>query len=215
MKNSLFTISLMFSFILMFTLCSRNPLKIVAFGDSITAGTYLNGKSWVYHLDKQNDKITVVNAGRNGRKTSDKHELIPVIQNNKDTDIFMIFLGVNDLKDGNDSLVENCVNNVSWMIDMLKQSIPDVKIYLLSPCDINLETMSELNKQKKYNQNTKNSLYKLNKEYEKLAKRKKVEFISLLKSVSTQNYTDGLHPDSNGQTEIANTIWERLKCCVK
>ncbi len=71
--------------------------------------------------------------------------------------------------------------------------------------------MNDLNRGKKYNENTKQSLYKLEKKYEELAEKQHTGFISLLHVVSKPNYADGLHPDIAGQKEIAKAVWKGLK----
>jgi len=184
--------------------------KIVCFGDSITYGASYEGNGWPEQLDKMSDSISVINAGRKGRKTSDKNELLPVVETNKDADYFLFLLGVNDLKDGNDSLVNCCVENMKWMIEKVKDEIPNVKIVLMAPCKINLEGMTELNRGKKYNENTLRSLIKLEKQYEKLAKEESVEFVSLFDIVSTGNLFDGIHPNIEGYSEITKKVWSEL-----
>src|SRR5215831_5594696 len=83
----------------------RNTSKqVVCFGDSITFGALVDGKSWVYFLSKDHSDIDFVNAGRSGRKTSDGKELLPVLEKYPNADYYLIFLGVNDLKDGTDSM---------------------------------------------------------------------------------------------------------------
>ena len=184
--------------------------KVVCFGDSITHGAKVNGHSWVYFLSKEHKGIDFVNAGKNGRKTSDKEQILPVLKENSDADYFLIFLGVNDLKDGNDSLVNFCTDNMKWMIKKIKNSSGKTKIVILSPSDINLKTMSAVNVKKKYNENTKQSLKKLEKRYKELAKEESIGFITLLNAVSPANYADGLHPDVKGQKQIAAAVWKGL-----
>ena len=184
--------------------------KVVCFGDSITYGAKVNGHSWVYLLSQEHKNITFINAGKNGRKTSDKEQILPVIKANTDTDYFLIFLGVNDLKDGNDSLVNACIENMKWMIKEIRETNSKTKIVILAPTDINLKTMSELNVKKKYNENTKLSLIKLERRYKELAKKESIGFISLLKTVSAPNYVDGLHPNSKGQQQIAAAVWKGM-----
>lgn len=188
--------------------------KIVCFGDSITYGALVNQESWVFYLSKEHLNINFMNAGKKGRKTSDRDEILPVLKKHPNADYFLIFLGVNDLKNGNDSLVNNCVENMNWMINKIKktnlptgQAGEQTKIIILASTDINLKTMSEINISKKYNENTKSSLYKLEKKYRKLAQKDSVGFISLLHTVSSQNYVDGLHPNEKGQKEIVNAVW--------
>ncbi len=185
--------------------------KIVCFGDSITFGALVNGHSWVWYLSQEYKDVNFVNAGRSGRKTADKKELLPVLGQNSDADCYLIFLGVNDLKDGTDSMVNNCVDNMRWMVSEIKKENEKAKIVILAPCDINLETMNDININKKYNQHTKQSLYVLEKKYKQLAKEEGTGFISLLHTVSKPNYVDGLHPNADGQMELAKAVWKGLK----
>ncbi|MEJ2618192.1 MAG: SGNH/GDSL hydrolase family protein, partial [Ignavibacteriaceae bacterium] len=202
--------------ILFFTLIAMtlsNGIKgtVVCFGDSITHGAKVNGHSWVYFLSKEHKDINFINAGRNGRKTSDKKELLPVLKKYPKADYYLIFLGVNDLKNGNDSMVNQCVENMEWIINKIKDTDKKAKIVILAPIDINLNTMSQLNVNKKYNENTKSSLVRLKMKYKELAKKDNLGFISLLKTVSPPNYVDGLHPDEKGQQQIADAVWSGLE----
>jgi len=186
---------------------------IVCFGDSITFGANVNGHSWVWYLSNEHPNLNFINAGRSGRKTADKAELLPVLKKNSAEKYVLIFLGVNDLKDGNDSMVNNCVNNMKWMVDKIHENIPEAKIVIISPADINVKTMSPINVQKKYNQNTHQALKTLRKQYQQLAKQENIGFISLLHTVSKPNYADGLHPNDNGQMQIAHAVWKHLNKC--
>jgi len=196
---------------LVITAVRNVPRQIVCFGDSITYGAQVDGHSWVYFLSQEHPDINFVNAGRSGRKTSDKEELLPVLKKYPNANDYLIFLGVNDLKDGNDSMVNSCIENMQWMINEIRKVNSHAKIVILAPSDINLKTMNEINKSKKYNENTKQSLYKLEKRYQELAKAQHLAFISLLHVVSKPNYADGLHPNIAGQNEIANAVWKGLK----
>lgn len=185
--------------------------KVVCFGDSITYGALVDQHSWVWYLSNDHTDINFINAGRSGRKTSDTSELLPVLKQHSDADYYLIFLGVNDLKDGNDSMVNNCIVNMKWMINEIRKSDRNAKIVILSPADINLETMNDINVKKKYNANTQHSLKELEKKYKELSKEEHTGFISLLHTVSKSNYVDGLHPNLNGQQQIATAVWKGLK----
>ncbi|MBS1565580.1 MAG: SGNH/GDSL hydrolase family protein [Bacteroidetes bacterium] len=186
--------------------------KYVCFGDSITFGAGVPGGSWVSVLDMQHpDGPEFINEGRSGRKTAQRTELLPVLGKHPDADGYIIFLGVNDLKDGNDSLVNDCVLNIKWMIDEIRRRKSSSEIVIVAPSGINLATMSPVNVQKKYNTHTSESLTKLEQRYRQLATQEHTGFISLLHAVSPQNYLDGLHPDSSGQREIAAVIWRGLQ----
>lgn len=211
MPKKIFLILLTFLILPSFNSCRKIPsLNVICFGNSITNGAGVN-YSWVTILDHKYPEFYFINEGRNGRRTSDKEELLPVLDKYSDINYFLIFLGVNDLKDGNDSMVNSCVKNIRWMINQIKEKNADINIAIFSPCKINLEEMSEINVEKKYNKNTQISLIKIDSLYRQLAEEESVEFISLLNSVSPANYTDGLHPDETGQHEIAETVYASLK----
>lgn len=214
-KKAAYLLLVSLSLICLLPAFNEAPKKVVCFGDSITFGALVNGHSWVYFLSQQQADINFVNAGRSGRKTSDKTELLPVLKEHPDADCYLLFLGVNDLKDGTDSLVNTCVANMQWMISEIKQVDSDAKIVILAPTDINLQTMNEINVNKKYNQNTKHALYSLEKKYQELATKDQIGFISLLHAVSPQNYVDGLHPNAGGQQEISKVIGKQLRKFLK
>lgn len=184
--------------------------KVVCFGDSITNGARVNGQSWVQYLSKNHTDVNFVEAGHNGRKTADRKEILPVLKQNPDADYFLIFLGVNDLKDGTPEMVDQCVKNMQWMIHQVKQNNNETHIVILAPTNINLKTMAPVNVKKKYNENTRQSLIQLKDRYRKLAKEESVQFLSLFDVVSPPNYVDGLHPDTTGQKQISRAVWKGL-----
>lgn len=198
---------------IMFT--DKADRTVVCFGDSITHGAKVGGHSWVCLLAMERKSFDFINEGRNGRKTSDREQILPVLRKYRNAGMFIIFLGVNDLKDGNDSMVENCVVNMEWMIDEIRKNNQATKIVILAPCKISVKTMSPLNVRKKYNGNTERCLVKLERKYRDLAGRESVGFISLLRVVSPRNYVDGLHPNLAGQEEIANAVWKGLSKFLK
>lgn len=187
----------------------KSPL--VCFGDSITHGAKVNGHSWVYLLSKEHKDVAFINEGRNGRRTSDREEILPVLKKYNQAGTFLIFLGVNDLKNGNDSMVDDCVTDMKWMIKKVRQYDRAAEIVILAPCRIDLKEMSPLNVRKKYNENTERSLVILEKQYGRLAQEESVGFISLLNAVTPGNYVDGLHPNLAGQQEIADAVWRGLE----
>jgi lysophospholipase L1-like esterase len=180
--------------------------KIVCFGDSITAAK----DGWVSLLAAKENGVTVVNAGRSGRKTTDKQELLPVLAANKDATTFIIFLGVNDLKDAQEPQIAGCVTNMEWMVTQIRAALPNARIVILAPSGINAKTMSPVNIAKKYDENTKKGLAELETRYKALAQRMNTGFISLLHVVSPPNYLDGLHPNSAGQQQIADAVFAGL-----
>ncbi len=212
MKKKVFSLLMITCVTAMFITGFRNiKHQVVCFGDSITYGAQVDGQSWVYFLSQDHPDIDFVNAGRSGRKTSDKEELPPVLKKYPNANEYLIFLGVNDLKNGDDSMVNSCVENMKWMLNEIRKINSGAKIVIVAPSDINLETMNDINKKKEYNENTKESLYKLEKSYKDLAIQEHSGFLSLLHVVSKPNYADGLHPDIEGQKEIADAVWKGLE----
>ena len=65
--------------------------QIVCFGDSITFGALVNGHSWVSYLREEHPEIDFVNAGRSGRKTADRNELLPVLVKYPNANHYLIF----------------------------------------------------------------------------------------------------------------------------
>ena len=151
-----------------------------------------------------------MNEGRSGRKTADRKELLPVLDKYPDADLYVFFLGVNDLKNGNDSMVADCVRNMQWMIDRVREKAPGAKILLLAPSDINTGIMNDINKKKLYNENTRHSLKQLEHRYKKLAKTSHTGFFSLLNVVPRLDYADGLHPNAAGQQALYQAIRKKI-----
>jgi acyl-CoA thioesterase I len=212
LKNKIFFALIFISFIFLTAMYHYGKVHgtVVCFGDSITHGALVDGHSWVYFLSKDHIDINFINEGRNGRKTSDKEEVLPVLKKYSDADFFLIFLGVNDLKNGNDTMVNSCVENMKWMIKKIKETNKKTKIVVFAPSDISLQTMTPLNVGKKYNENTKSSLIKLAEKYKELSMADSLGFVSLLKTVSQENYVDGVHPNEKGQQQIAKAVWKGL-----
>lgn len=183
---------------------------VVCFGDSITNGALVGEHSWVWFLSLNHPDINFINAGQNGRKTADKKQIVPLLNKYSEANYFLIFLGVNDLKNGTKADVRQCVQNMQWMIQKIKEMNPHTHIIILAPTTINLLTMAPYNVRKQYNEHTKKALVYLKRAYKKLAKRASVQFISLLHVVSPPNYVDGLHPNIAGQRQIAHAVWEGL-----
>jgi|GEM_PF-722618 len=185
---------------------------VVCFGDSITYGAQVDGKSWVWYLqqDQDNTPYTYINAGRSGRKTADKKELLPVLDKYPAADMYVFFLGVNDLKNGNHAMVDICVSNMKWMIDKVRAKAPKAKILLLAPSDINTQIMNDINKGKLYNENTRKSLKTLERAYQQLATKEHTGYLSLLHVVPRLAYADGLHPDATGQKALSEAIGKKI-----
>ena len=188
---------------------------VLCYGDSMTA----HAKSYVSILDQKWTKTRMINAGRGGRKTSERDNLVDLLARlrkgeekqaaggKKPVKITWVFilLGGNDLKArATDASVDKCAQNMSWMIDYLRKEMPEVKILVLSPCTLDVAKMKESGYETQ--PESVKRIAALETAYQKLAEEKKVKFISLLNVVPAANLSDGLHPDPAGQAMIAEAI---------
>ena len=189
---------------------SAQELRVLCFGDSIT-----HKGTWVKTLD-DDESIQAINAGRSGRRVSQALEALPpYLAKHQNLDRIILFLGVNDLPARDprpgDVKVNECVDTMGKVIDLCR---PCVKasgdIILVGPPNVNPKTMDKTNLEKGYNI-TPSLLKELGEGYAKLADEKGVRFLSLYKVVSKENYKDGLHPNTDGDEEIAKAVMEFLK----
>lgn len=190
-----------------FQVLATEPVgTILCFGDSITAAK----DGWVDKLGAKSNRITMLKAGQNGRLTSKSDKVLPpVLAKYPNADYVLVLLGVNNLKHGGEERVKRAVDDMGWMLDLIKAKLPKAHIYLMAPINVSLKTMNELNAGKGYNESGE-ALALLAKRYEVLAKEKGVDFINLLNAVSLENYRDGVHPDEQGHQQMADAVWREL-----
>lgn len=187
---------------------------ILCFGDSITQGTYIDGKwnkgnSWVNMLEERSGgALKCINAGRSGRKTSDKKELLPILQENKDVDRVIFYLGVNDLRISTYEVLKNCTINMKWMVAETRKAYgDDIPIIIIGLPGLSIGNVSQRFYKMGYNEDEQEMLDRLRVRYKKYASSSKCQFLDLWGVVSPQNYSDGLHPNLAGQAQTADAIW--------
>ena len=188
---------------------------ILCFGDSITRGTYIEGKwtpgnSWVNMLEARSEgALKCINAGRGGRKTHDKNELLSWIESYPKVDRVILYLGVNDLVKSTDEVMHQCVKNTRWMVTESHKAYGEkVQVLLIGSPGLSLEIMPDRIKNGGYNAAEQAKLDKLRTLLAAYAaSEKNCEFLDLWGVVSPQNYSDGLHPNLAGQSQTADAIW--------
>ncbi len=189
--------------------------KLLCFGDSITqaewAGKIAPEERWVTQLGKKSPDITVVNAGKNGRKTSALDELGKALDGNADAAMVLIFLGVNDMKHETVGVVEKATNNIGKMIDLTRTKLPKAEIVILAPINVNVEKLTPFFKAEGLGPDTAHFMHGLSRAYAELAKKKGTRFISLFRVVSPENLEDGVHANGKGQIQIADAVWKGLQ----
>jgi lysophospholipase L1-like esterase len=188
--------------------------KILCFGDSITQaewpGKIAPDERWVTQLGKKSPDISVVNAGKNGRKTSAIDELATSLAANADAATVLIFLGVNDMKHEGVGVVEKATINMGKMVDLTREKLPKAEIVILAPIDVNVDKMTTFFKAEGMGPDTAHFMRALAKAYESLAKKKGTRFINLYRAVSQENLEDGVHANGKGQIQIADAVWKGL-----
>ncbi len=188
--------------------------KILCFGDSITRAELPRkltpDERWVTQLGKKSREITAVNAGKNGRDTTAIDELEKALADNADAAMVLLFLGVNDMLHETVGVVEKATANLGKMVDLTRQKVPKAEIVILAPIDVNVDRLTPFFKREGLGPDTPHLMRALAKAYESLAKKNGTRFINLYRAVSPELLEDGVHPNGEGQTRIAEAVWAGL-----
>ena len=212
---------------------------VICFGDSITAGVGAGPDTrWEAVLQKLGTgRIQTINEGMSGRTLADavspreqgrfsngrQEPLLPdnsftlvqhVVMRHPEAEMVVVALGVNDLKnnrtDGADKSAL-ALRNAATLVDQIRAVRPELRIVLCCPANINPQTVNEVNRGKKYDEQTHAWIKALAVKLGALAKSKKTAYCNLEPVVSPENYTDGLHPDERGHRQIAHAVWATLR----
>ncbi len=176
--------------------------KIVAFGDSLTAGFGLTEKdSYPYLLQKKVEadgyNYEVVNAGVSGETSLGGLERIDWVLEQENVKILVLELGANDLLRG--LPVEKMKENLSNIIEKAKAK--DVKVLLCGM--LALDTMGA-----QYQRDYVMAFPDLASEY-------KVEFLPfILENIALKkelNQADGIHPNAEGSKIMTANVYKSLK----
>lgn len=185
---------------------SSDKPKIVAFGDSLTAGFGLAEKeSYPYLLQKKLEadgyNYEVINAGVSGETSLGGLERIDWVLEQENVQILILELGANDLLRG--LPVDKMKENLSTIIKKAKaKNITVLLCGMLAP-----PTMGA-NYQREY----------VN-AFPDLASEHKVEFLPfLLENIALNkelNQADGIHPNAKGEVIMTQNVYKALKPMLK
>jgi len=176
--------------------------KIIAFGDSLTAGFGLAEKeSYPYLLQEKlkadGHDYEVINAGVSGDTTLGGLERIDWVLEQENVEILILELGANDLLRG--LSVPRMKSNLDQMIRKAKAN--NVRVLLcgmLAPPTMGSEYQREYTAA-----------------FPDLASEHKVEFLPfLLDNIALRkelNQADGIHPNAEGEKIMADNIYRALK----
>ncbi len=181
--------------------------NIVFFGNSLTAAYQLSPEQGFTALiqlkiDSLGLPYTCVNAGLSGETTADGVNRIEwVLQQH--VDIFVLELGANDMLRG--LPITESKKNLQAMLDKVKAKYPACKLVvagMLAPPNLGAVYTDAFRDM-----------------YPALAKRNNAVLIPFLLEnvggVPDLNLPDGIHPNSEGQKIVAETVWKVLKPMLK
>ncbi|HEY1172798.1 MAG TPA: SGNH/GDSL hydrolase family protein [Verrucomicrobiae bacterium] len=198
---------------------AAEPRTVIVFGDSITHGSALpkeqQGQIWMALIQKQTEgKLKLVNEGKGGRPTNSVKEFEAMLLKHKQADQLVISLGTNDSRDITDQCVPKAVTNITAMITKARAAYGEkLPILLVGPPNIN---KAALGPTKPIANEREGKLKELGAAFEKLAKEKNCDYVSLFGVVpDTSLLKDGVHPDVAGNVPIAETILPKLVAVKK
>ncbi|MEX8546152.1 MAG: arylesterase [Mucilaginibacter sp.] len=177
--------------------------QILCFGNSLTAGYGLPSQQSFPSLIQQKinaNKLPykVINAGLSGETSvGGKSRILNLID--QQIDVFVLELGINDILRG--ITVADTLNNLQFIIDLVKLKHPNVKMLLLG-----MELPSFL---------TGHILKDFRMVFRQLADKNNMAFVPfLLNGVAGNrllNLPDGVHPNAKGYEIVAGNVWDVLK----
>lgn len=186
----------------------KNYFKIIAVGDSLTAGYNLAlEESYPKILEKKllakGKKVEIINAGISGETTAGLLERVEFIKS-QEPKMILITTG------GNDAFrnlpIENTYQNIEKIIISLKEKVSSKNIFLMqiqAPINLGLVYAKDFNNM-----------------YQEIAKRQKVNLIPFVTKEVFLNrdlmLEDGIHPNKDGyefivDSYILNTILKEIK----
>ncbi len=181
---------------------------LLCFGDSITA----NG-TWITAPEAAGP-WRLLNAGRAGRKTSDiPAEFPPALAAHPEAAGVLLLLGVNDLPARDprpdDEKITACLAHLQTALDLALDRFPRSTIYLGAPSNIDAPGLNALNLSKGYDI-IPPLLAGLATGIEHLARANGVRFFSLHGALRPGHFSDGLHPNAEGDAIIARLVGQAL-----
>jgi len=182
---------------------NRTPIRIVFFGNSLTAAFGLEPEQGFVALLEQKMiatgySVDILNAGLSGETTSGGLQRIDYVLE-KPLDLFVLELGINDAFYGEETRVIK--ENLQKMIDLAKKANPKAQIILLGikpPADLPFDEPI--------------AVYEL---YQELAQENDLvliaDLIEKVRKRPRQYLFDDIHPNAEGHELLAETVWPVMK----
>lgn len=194
------------------------PMRVLCFGDSITAGSALpkeeKSSLWLLLVEKKSEgRLQLINEGKGGRPTNAVDEFKAVLKKHSDFDVLLIALGTNDSRDISDKCVPAAVENITQMIKWAREAKPKLRIVLVGSPNINKNALGPT---KPIANEREQKLKDLNEAFKKLATEAGCEFVPLFGALPDETLLrDGVHPDAKGNEAIASVLFQALLPEVK
>jgi len=175
---------------------AKDAVKVLAFGDSLSAGYGLPKKdAFPYQLElalkAQDQSISVVNGGVSGDTTAGGRSRLDWLLS-PDIDVVVIELGANDGLRGLDPALTR--QNLDWILTRLKEKRKTIILSgMMAPPNLGADYGS-----------------KFNAIYPDLAKRHNITldpfFLQDVAAIAELNQKDGIHPNAKGVKIIAHRL---------
>ena len=195
-------------------LVAAEPLTVIVFGDSITAGGALAANEreavWVRVVERESKgRLRMVNEGKGGRPTDSVKEFEAMLARQPQATVLVIALGTNDSRDITAACVPKAVANVRRLISRARQQYgAKLRILLAGPPNINKAALVAT---KPIANEREAKLRELGDAFAALAKETGCDFVSLFGVVPESSMTkDGVHPDAVGNAAIARALLPKL-----
>ena len=189
------------------------PLKVIVFGDSITAGNMLpkdqRSQVWGNLVEQQSQgKLQMVNEGKGGRLTNSLAEFNVMLARQSQAGFLVIALGMNDSRDIKADCVPHAVSHIQAMIELARAAYGKIPILLVGPTNIRKDALGPT---RSLGDQREAKLQELGTAFAALAAQTGCDFVNLYGTVPEASLTkDGVHPDSAGNQAIAGVILPKL-----
>lgn len=194
-------------------------MNICIFGDSITWGAYDPvGGGWAnrlrFEIEKNHDNTDVMVLGVPGETTVDLLKRIGDEASRRRAEAVMIAIGINDSMYSDIKKQENKINiidfekNIYKLIKIAKEQTSKVVMIGLTDVDEKRTWPGWWNKNQGFKNDTINEY---NIALGLICQKEKLPLISLQGVLDRSDYSDGLHPNSEGHRKIFEKIYRELK----
>ena len=199
--------------------------KVLCFGDSNTFGfnpkngsRFDKSSRWTGILQALcKNEFNIIEAGCNNRtafsdnpagKMFTGYKILPDFFK-QDLDFVILAIGINDLQFQYNVTLESISTGMSSLVEMVKKSLPNSKIVLVSPTELTENVLKSPIFSTLFDETSIEKSKYLSKIYFEISKKYDCAFIDL-NSIAIPSDIDGLHFEPSEHEKIAKIIFEHL-----